>query len=108
MGNVKAGQGRDAFQVVEVLHTLAHYRQQSRAIHEDAFDDLADSFPHDQFLSINKGEHGVGRSFSGFDQVAIYDHRVSIQASQFDHGREFLCGVYRRVREKVKKLKSGS
>jgi hypothetical protein len=60
--------GDNALQVVAKGQTPSHGCQQARAIGEHPLGDLLTGLAHNDLFAIDEREHGVRRSFSGFDQ----------------------------------------
>jgi len=51
----------------------------------NAFEHLLDGLAHDEFLSREKGDDGVGRVLDELDEISVDNQRLVVQASEIDH-----------------------
>ena len=86
--DVKAGDRDDALQVFSGGKAARGDGEQASAIADDPLGDLFTGFADDDLFSIDKGEHGIGRSFGSLDQVAIENDWNAVESSEVDHGVE--------------------
>ena len=90
-------------QIVEMVQTPRHHRQQPRAIHQNPLHDLGDLFAHNQLFSVDQGQHRIRRSLGSLDQVAVDYHRPAVQPGQFDHRAISFAPVIGDSRQTLKK-----
>jgi hypothetical protein len=78
------------------------FGEDAAAISDGAVDDVFAGFKDDDFLAVDEGEHGIGRGFGVFDEIAVDDQRISVEPGEMNHGgriRRLLCLIGGRRRE---------
>jgi hypothetical protein len=76
-----AGERDDALDIDSIGQTASDGGEKTGAIDKDALGNFFAGFAEDQFFAVDKGEHGVGRCLSGFDEVTVDHHGSSIETS---------------------------
>ena len=99
------GRGGEYRSPGESLQMPGGFGEDAAAIREGAVDDVVAAFEDNDFFAVDEGEHGVGRGLGVFDEVAVDDQRIAVEAGEMDHGGASLRFFAGLIGEKGKKMK---